>query len=74
MKNSFPNFGNGNGRLVFPGMVGNGNSRSPLTGGTQKVAKQEYFCSIAIMEIEPSLLFRWWLKLMLFYTLVKVEI
>ena len=27
---SFPNFGNGNGRPVFPGMVGNGNSRSPL--------------------------------------------
>ena len=30
MKNPFPTFGNGNGRLVFPGMVGNGNSRSPL--------------------------------------------
>ena len=33
MKKSFPNFGNGNGRPVFPGMVGNGNSRSPLQGG-----------------------------------------
>ena len=30
MKKSFPIFGNGNRRLVFPGMVGNGNSRSPL--------------------------------------------
>ena len=30
MKKPFPAFGNGNGRLVFPGMVGNGNSRSPL--------------------------------------------
>ena len=32
MKNSFPNFGNGNRRPVFPKMVGNGNSRSPLPG------------------------------------------
>ena len=30
MKKSFPIFGNGNGRPVFPGMAGNGNSRSPL--------------------------------------------
>ena len=30
MKNSFPNFGNVNWRPVFPKMVGNGNSRSPL--------------------------------------------
>ena len=30
MKKSFPIFGNGNRRPVFPGMVGNGNSRSPL--------------------------------------------
>ena len=30
MKKPFPTLGNGNGRLVFPGMVGNGNSRSPL--------------------------------------------
>ena len=29
MKNSFPAFRNGNGRLVFPEMVGNRNSRSP---------------------------------------------
>ena len=29
MKNSFPNFGNENGRTVFPGMVGSGNSRWP---------------------------------------------
>ena len=33
MKKPFPTFGNGNGRLVFPGMVGNGNSRSPLFPG-----------------------------------------
>ena len=31
MKNSFPKFGNGIGKPVFPGMVGNGNSRSPLS-------------------------------------------
>ena len=30
MKNPFPTFGNGNGRLVFPGMIVNGNSRSHL--------------------------------------------
>ena len=30
MKKSFPIFGNGNGRPLFPGMAGNGNSRSPL--------------------------------------------
>ena len=29
-KNPFPTFGNRNGRQVFPGMVGNGNSRSSL--------------------------------------------
>ena len=30
MNKSFPIFGNGNRRPVFPGMVRNGNSRSPL--------------------------------------------
>jgi len=33
MKKTFPTYGNGNGRLVFTGMVGNGNSRSPLVWG-----------------------------------------
>ena len=42
MKNSFPNFGNGNGRPVFPGMVGNGNSRSPL--GCTQVTLFPYNC------------------------------
>ena len=30
MKKSFPIFGKGNRRLVFPGMIRNGNARSPL--------------------------------------------
>ena len=38
MKKSFPIFGNGNWRPVFPGMAGNGNSRSPLKG-TRTVSK-----------------------------------
>ena len=39
MKNSFPNFGNRNRRPVFPKMVGNGNSRSPLGRGASDVHK-----------------------------------
>ena len=40
MKNPFTTFGNRNGRLVFPGMVGNGNSRSPL--GPSAVSFQQF--------------------------------
>ena len=42
MKKSFPIFGNGNGRPVFPGMAGNGNSRSALGDGVQRSIFLEY--------------------------------
>ena len=54
MKNSFPNFGNGNGRPVFPGMVGNGNSRSPLACAWLHISDLSLILNFKFKDVEEE--------------------